>query len=718
MTLSRRILVGLASGVVAGLFLGELAAPLGVVADGFVKLLQMTVLPYVTVSIVSSLGSLDLAQAKRLGRRVGAVIAGLWVVALSFALLFPLVFPAAETASFFTASLLEKPAPFDLVSLYVPSNPFHSLANNIVPGVVVFSVVLGVALIGVERKAVLLDVLSVLGTAIARVTRFVVGLTPYGVFALAAHAAGTLELDQLRQIQVYLITYIAFSLLLSLWVLPGLVAALTPIRHRELLAETRDALITAFAAADLFIVLPMLIESCKKLLSRHALGDARNTALPDVIAPASFNFPHTGKLLSLSFIPFAAWLAGAALPASEYPQLALTGLLTFFGSLNAAVPFLLDLFRIPADTFQLFVATSVINARFGTLTAAVHTVVVSLLGSAAATGALRFEARRVLRYAVTAAALSAALVLGLRVSFRTLLGQEFKGRERVYGMTNAVAGTLEGRVVEPWTAAAPLGRPVLEAVRERGVLRVGFVAERPPFVFENGAKQLVGFDAELAQLLARDLGVALELAPWPPGELQDAVAKGAADVGIGGIAVTPELAARALVSQPYLDETLAFVVKDHLRGRFETWAEIQAASDLTIGVPPLPYYERLLRARLPQLTLKTLAPGQPLLDPRAGLDAIAFPAERGSVLTLLHPEWTVVIPQPGVVKLPLVFVLPRHDLAWAGFVSTWIQLKRRDGTIDALYEHWILGKRAGKRSPRWSIARDVLHWVGEPKPPR
>jgi Na+/H+-dicarboxylate symporter len=98
MTLSRRILVGLASGVVVGLFLGELAAPLGVVADGFVKLLQMTVLPYVTVSIVSSLGSLDLAQAKRLGRRVGAVIAGLWVVALSFALLFPLVFPAAETA--------------------------------------------------------------------------------------------------------------------------------------------------------------------------------------------------------------------------------------------------------------------------------------------------------------------------------------------------------------------------------------------------------------------------------------------------------------------------------------------------------------------------------------------------------------------------------------------------------------------------------------------
>ena len=87
----------------------------------------------------------------------------------------------------------------------------------------------------------------------------------------------------------------------------------------------------------------------------------------------------------------------------DYPQLALTGLLTFFGSLNAAVPFLLDLFRIPADTFQLFLATGVINARVGTLVAAMHTVTVALLGACAIGGTLRFDRRRVLRYlAITA----------------------------------------------------------------------------------------------------------------------------------------------------------------------------------------------------------------------------------------------------------------------------------------------------------------------------
>ena len=68
---------------------------------------------------------------------------------------------------------------------------------------------------------------------------------------------------------MYLVTYVAVALLVSLWVLPGLVAALTPIRAREIFSLTRDALITAFVAGDLFIVLPALIEASKTLLARH-----------------------------------------------------------------------------------------------------------------------------------------------------------------------------------------------------------------------------------------------------------------------------------------------------------------------------------------------------------------------------------------------------------------------------------------------------------------
>lgn len=710
MTFSKKILVGAFAGIATGLFLGEHVAPLGIVGQGFIRLLQMTVLPYVTVSIILSLGSLDLAQARRLGLRAGATIAALWVVALVFACLVPLVFPPAESASFFSAALLENAPPFDFVDLYIPSNPFHSLANSVVPAVVLFSVLLGVALIGIERKAVLLDVLGVVSATIARATRFVSRLTPYGIFALAANAAGTLQIDEIARIEIYLVTYIVMALLVALWVLPGLVAALTPIPYREVLGPSRNALITAFSAGDLFIVLPALIEACKTLLARYAVTDQQSAGLPDTIVPASFNFPHTGKLLSLSFVMFAGWFSDSPVALYDYPRLAFTGLLTFFGSINAAVPFLLDAFRIPADTFQLFVATGVINSRFGALVAAVHTITVALLGSAAIAGTLRFDSRRVVRYLVTTVALTTVILGGLRLAFQTALSPEFGGTETVYSMANLL-DPAPARVVEAPAASADL-QPTLEHIRASGVLRVAFQEGRLPFAFRNGRQELVGFDVELAALLARDLGVAAEFLVEPPGTLVEAVSQGRADLGIGGTAVTPSLAAGVRFSAPYLDETVAFVVKDHLRARFATWASIQAATDLVIGVPAVPYYQRLLADRLPGLSLRAVAVTEPdVLDPAIGLDAIALPAERGSVLTLLNPKWTVVVPSPGVIKVPLAFPLGGQDPAWAAFVDTWLEMKRRDGTLVALYDHWILGRSATARAPRWSIVRNVLHWV-------
>jgi Na+/H+-dicarboxylate symporter len=68
---SNKILIGLCAGAFVGIFLGEHAGVFKFAADGFVKLLQMTVLPYITLSIVTSLGTLNFAQVKIIGLAVG-----------------------------------------------------------------------------------------------------------------------------------------------------------------------------------------------------------------------------------------------------------------------------------------------------------------------------------------------------------------------------------------------------------------------------------------------------------------------------------------------------------------------------------------------------------------------------------------------------------------------------------------------------------------------
>ncbi|HEY6997082.1 MAG TPA: cation:dicarboxylase symporter family transporter [Candidatus Binatia bacterium] len=717
MSSSTKILIGLLSGVFVGLFLGDHAAVFNVAADGFVKLLQMTVLPYIMLSIVTSLGSLSFAEVRTLGLRGGAVLVGLWCLALLFTFLIPLAFPVLETASFFSTTLLEQRRPFNFVELFIPSNPFYALSNNIVPAVVFFFIFFGVAMIGVERKQVALDVFNIAKEALSKATKFVVSLTPYGVFAIAANTAGTLNVDQIARIQVYLITYTIVALLVALWVLPGLVSALTPFSYKEVLGPTRDALITAFVAADLFIVLPILIQACNELLERHRLIDDRTRALPDVIVPTSFNFPHTGKLLSISFILFAGWFADAAVPVSDYPRLALTGLLTFFGSLNAAVPFLLDLFHIPADTFQLFLATGVINSRFGSLLAAVHTVSVTLLGSAAIVGSLHFSMARIARYLCFTAVLTALMIGGLRLVFNHTVAGSFAGQELVYSMrplmTSGDARMIQQTDLDNNTAAPTAS--LIDTITKRGILRVGVFADRLPFVFTTRDGHLVGFDVEMAQLLARDLGVKVEFIQMQEvgARVPRALATAQVDLVMTGFPVTAPRASQILFSEPYLDETLAFVVKDELRQTFSNWAAIRELGDFSVAIPELPYFIGAIKARAPALKLSVL---NSMKQIEAGLakgifDAVVLPAERGSVLSLLYPKYAVVVPEPGTVKIPLAYPVARRDKDFAAFLNTWIELKRRDGTIDALYGHWILGKQAGKRQPRWSIMRNVLHWV-------
>ena len=148
-------------------------------------------------------------------------------------------------------------------------------------------------------------------------------------------------------------------------------ACLTPIPARRVLQATRDVLITAFITADLFIVLPALIERSKQPARRGRRTSSRRRArAPDVIVPAFYNFPHAAKMLSLSFVLFAAWYSETTLRVADYPRLAAAGMVSLFGSINVAMPFLLDFARVPADTFQLFLATGVLNSRFGTLAAA------------------------------------------------------------------------------------------------------------------------------------------------------------------------------------------------------------------------------------------------------------------------------------------------------------------------------------------------------------
>ena len=712
--LSRRIMLGVASGAVTGLMFGERTAWLQPVADGYVRLLQMTVLPYVTISIIAGLGALDVDQARTLGKRVGIVLVLLWATALTAALLVTLMFPIHESASFFSTTVLGERERFDFLGLYIPTNPFNSLANNIVPAVVLFSMAIGLALIPVPKKGRLLDVLEIANSALANATNFVVSLTPYGVFAIAAVVAGTLGMDTLGRLQVYLVSYVGLSLLLSLWLLPGLIAALTPVPYRAMMSRTRNAMVLAFMTTSLFAVLPLLTEDIKALLRQYAPQDGRDQTLPDVIVPASFNFPHSGKLLSLSFVLFAAWFSDTAVSPADYVRLAGTGLVVMFGNVNAAIPFLLDQLRIPGDTFRLFLTSGVVNARFGTLVAAMHTVTVAILGTCAVTGLLRIDGRKLLRFGAVTALLTTGVVGGVRLLLEVKLRTPYD-KDQVIANMEAVRDRGAARTFkagEPVHGLPPVTTSLVDRLHARGAIRVGYFDDSLPYAYFNGRGDLVGLDVEMAQQFGRDLGVAVEFVPVSRAVLDSGLDPGLCDVVMSGAVITADRAAHVQFSAPYLDETVAFLVLDHRASSFSDWRSVREMGHLRIGVPRQPYFMRKIREELNDVELVPIDGMQDIFTPHdPPIDAFVALAERGSAYTILHPAYSVVVPKPRPLKVPLAYVVAGRDQPLLGLVNTWIDLKRKDGTLDELFAHWILGQDAVPSQPRWSVVRDVLHLV-------
>ena len=177
----------------------------------------------------------------------------------------------------------------------------------------------------------------------------------------------------------------------------------------------------------------------------------------------------------------------------------------------------------------------------------------------------------------------------------------------------------------------------------------------------------------------------------------------------GGLIVSTDRLAKVAFSESYMTVTQSLVVPDYRRNDFPTWTAVDQAN-LRIG---LTGRERAERANLllDQSEVVEVASYEDFFGgARTDLDAIAISAEAGSAWTVIHPEYGVAIPKPHV-SAPIAIPMARGDEAFTAFLSDWLRLQKVRGTLDALYDKWILGKDAARQRPRWSIVRDVLHWV-------
>jgi len=709
------VLIGLASGIGCGILFGEYCANLSFIGDAFIALLRMTVLPYIMVSLIANLGGLSFKQSRRLAVVGGIVLLSLWALVLVTVFALSMTFPEWKSGSFYSSAIAEEPGKVDFVDLFIPDNIFSALSENRVPAVVLFCVCSGLALSGIKGAEPLVAQLNTLARVLIRISHYVVRLAPIGVFAMAASTAGTISLNEAGRLQAYLVAYTCGGLFFGFIVLPLLITTCTPFRYREVMRVSKDAAITAFATGKLIIVLPLLIEQTEKLFEEHRRTGESAAPEIDILYPVAYPFPHVGKLLSMLFIPFAGWFLGNSLAPHEFPGFLAAGVVSYFGGPLLAMPFLLDMMHLPRDMMHLFVLSGVWGERVGDSLGVMHLVAFTLITTTAFLGRLRLKLLPLVKYLVVVTILGVLMVGGLRVMLsRTLRYTE--GKDEIILNMQLLEEPVE-HVVIPEASPNPQpllpGETLLERIQRRGVIRVGYNEDKLPFAYFNIQDELVGFDVNMAHAFARDLGVSIEFVRFDRASLADQLANDDFDVVMSGLVGTLERARDMENTTPYLDVTLGFVVPDYRVRRFESIDSLRREGKLKIGFVDLTrgFVERL-QVALPDAEFIELPTSQQYFTTDwEELDAFLTSAESGSAFTLFYPEFECVVPRGLEVSQPLFYAVGARDDEMKDLLEHWVSLRKKDGTVQEYYDHWILGKLPSEKQRRWCVIRDVLHWV-------
>lgn len=704
-TIGSQCLLGLLLGGLLAVLLPGLAPWLIPLGQIFLRASQIVVMPYIICELVGALGGLSSTSMRLLARFGGLVLLALLLVGSLLVLWLPSLLPDLNASGFFQPESLISPSPPDLIATYLPFNIFTALAQDNFPAVVLFATVAGVMLQGLPRRQLLLEPLEQLRLMFRRLNTLVIRLAPLGVLALTATTLRQMSVAELLRSQaLLLINLVALTVLVLLFVV--VLWALTPLSLGAVWRILRGPLALTASSGNLLIALPMLNDSLQRALAPLVPAgseQARAMAFEEIAAllPVGFALPTLGQVVSLVFVPFCAWFVDRPFSLEDGMRMLLTGIPTVAGGLKAAVRQELLAAALPTDLIALVDLNGNWLYRGEKVLSLLGLVLLVVLVVCRSLGLVRL---RPLRLGL-GLLLSLLLALGLGHGSTALLAQQLKGtyeNDRTLMSQRSLVRQASLRLLRPDELRS---QPVsLEAIRRRGVLRVGLRRDAMPWAFRNASGELVGFDVDLLHSLARALDVRLEVVQASLRDLEWMLQQQQIDLAAGGIQNTPQRAASWTVSVGYQQVHLALLTRDEDVGWIQKlpYAPLQRPLRLAVSDTSLiganlrdQIAEMLGSPERPQaLSLRSVDDRRTFFGARGRqYDALLITAEGGAAWSVLHPNTSLVTSFGAQLPEELVILIAGEDDGLEDYVDTWILRKQDQGLIRRLFEHWVMLRR-------------------------
>ncbi len=246
-----------------------------------------------------------------------------------------------------------------------------------------------------------------------------------------------------------------------------------------------------------------------------------------------------------------------------------------------------------------------------------------------------------------------------------------------------------GSIFSAQLYASESNNGVLNSIQKKGEITVG-VSILPPWVMENKQGELIGFEIDIANQLARDMGVKLKFKQYQWNEMIPALKKGEVDIIASGLSITPKRALEINFSNPYSSSGYSLVSNLSLTKDFTS---IKDLNDEKIFITAV--------KGTVSADLATKVFPKAKLDLRKTAKEATSAVVNGTVHAFISsspvPEF-VSLKHPDSVDLPLkkpllttkeAFAVRKNNQEMLNFLNAWITAHEADGWIDSSHKYWF-----------------------------
>ncbi len=243
--------------------------------------------------------------------------------------------------------------------------------------------------------------------------------------------------------------------------------------------------------------------------------------------------------------------------------------------------------------------------------------------------------------------------------------------------------------VLPGTSAAR----TLQQILNEGEIRVGVVL-RMPWVIRTGPGELIGFEIDVANELATDLDVEVDIRVYPQERIVAALEAGEVDIIAAGLTITPARALHVNFSNPYSTTGISMATNQETTVLVSDLEDFDD-SDYVIATVAGSDATELVARIFPQAESRAFetieAASAALIS--GEVDAYLEEEPIPSYLALENPS-TISAPLTGpLVQRRAGFAINKGDPDFLAFLNAWITSREADTWLPTIYGYWFSSLR-------------------------